>query len=98
MISLPNRASAASSSRRFSSTSPCTYLARMILKTRRRDSTSTARDALHGASRPSRRTPESKKTLGRIAGLPLAIQALETAPANLRQMFESFIGGDAVAD
>ena len=60
----------------------------MILNTLRRDRISTAREALHGAKRPSSRTPESKKTLGRVEGSPLAIKALETTPADSRQVFQ----------
>jgi hypothetical protein len=60
----------------------------MILNTRRRERISTAREALHGARSPSKRTPESKKTLG-MDGLPLAIKALEAAPTYSRQVFQS---------
>lgn len=60
----------------------------MILNTRRRERISTAREALHGARSPSKRTPESKKTLG-LDGLPLAIKALEAAPTYSRQVLQS---------
>ena len=61
----------------------------MILNTLRRERISTAREALHGAKSPSRRTPESKKTLGMIEGLPLAIKALEAAPTYFSQILQS---------
>ena len=60
----------------------------MILNTRRRERISTAREVLHGASSPSKSTPESKKTLG-MDGLPLAIKALEAAPTYSRQVLQS---------
>src|SRR3990172_8207214 len=89
MVSLANLGFAASSSRRFSSTSPWTYCARRILNTLRRDRIRTAREALHGDKSPSRRTPESKKTLGMADGSPLAIKALEAAPSHSGQVFQS---------
>jgi len=61
----------------------------MILNTLRRERISNAREALHGARSPSKRTPESKKTLGRVEGLPLAIKALEAAPTYFCQVFQS---------
>jgi hypothetical protein len=61
----------------------------MILNTLRRERISTAREAPHGAKSPSRRTPESKKTLGMIEGLPLAIKALEAAPTYFSQILQS---------
>ena len=97
MVSLASRGSGIRSSRRLSSTSLWTYSARIILNTLRRDKTNTARDALQGARRPSSRTPESKKTLVRVDGLPLAIQALETTPAYWRQIFQSLPHGHSSA-
>jgi hypothetical protein len=63
----------------------------MILNTLRRESINTAREALHGARSPSRRTPESKKTLGMVEGLPLAIKTPEAAPAYFSQVIQSLI-------
>src|SRR6266542_4981851 len=97
MVSLANRGFGPRSRRRLSSTSPRTYSARIILNTLRRERTSTERDALHGARRPSSRTPESKKTRGRVEGLSLAIQALKTALAYLRQVFQSLRRRDSSA-
>src|SRR5919109_740058 len=89
MVSVPNRGSGASSSRRLSSTSPWTYRARMILNTLRRESINTAREAVHGAKIPSRRNPESRKTLGIKVGVPSAIKTPEATPAHFRQVLQS---------
>ena len=97
MVSLASRESEARSSIRLSSTSPWTYFARTILNTLRRDRIRTAREALHGAKRPSSKTPESKKTLGTAEGLPLAIEALETASAYSRQVFQRLARRDSSA-
>ena len=97
MVSLASRESEARSSRRLSSTSPWTYFARTILNTLRRDKIRTAREALHGAKRPSSITPESKKTLVTAEGLPLAIEALETALAYSRQVFQRLVRRDSAA-
>ncbi len=69
MVSLASRESEARSSKILSSTSPWTYFARTILNTLRRNRIRTAREALHGAKRPSSRTPESKKTRGTAGGV-----------------------------
>jgi hypothetical protein len=71
--------------------------ARTILNTLRRDKIRTAREALHGAKRPSSRTPESKKTLGTAERLALAIEALETASAYSRQVFQRLVRRDSAA-
>ncbi len=97
MVSLANRGFGARSSRRLSSTSPWTYSARMILNTLRRERISKAREALHGARSPSKRTPESRNTLGMEEGLPLPIKALVASPTYSWQVLQSLPDRDPSA-
>src|SRR3989338_3146399 len=97
MVSLANRGFGARSSRRLSSTSPLTYSARMILNTLRRERISKAREALHGARSPSRSTPESKKTLGMVEGLPLPIKAVKAPSTYPCQVLQSLPDRDSSA-
>ena len=89
MVSLANRGFEARSSRRLSSTSAWTYSPTTILNTLRRERISNAREALHGARSPSKRTPESRKTLGMEEGLPLPIKSLEASPTYSCQVLQS---------
>jgi len=69
----------------------------MILNTLRRERISKAREALHGARSPSRRTPESRNILGTEEGLALPIKALEASPTYSFQVLQSVSGRDPSA-
>src|SRR5713226_4388596 len=97
MASLPNSGLWASRSRRFFSTSLWTYSARIRVNALRRAWIKIARETLHGASTPSRNTPESKNNRGTEGGLLLSIQFLEVSPTHLLQVFQGLFGRDSLS-
>src|SRR5262249_19711946 len=96
MASVANAGLWARRARRFFSTSPWTYSANMTLNTRQRAWIRIARETLHGASIPSRKTPESRNSRGMEDGLVLSIQLLKMSFSNLLQIFQGLFSRDSL--
>lgn len=97
MVSLANQGSEARRARRFSSTSLRTYSAKTILHPPWWERIKIPREALQGENRPSRRTPESRNSLGLEEASLLPIQALETALTYSLQVFQRLLDRNAAS-
>src|SRR4051812_37296973 len=95
MASVANSGLWASMARRFLSTSIWTYFAKIMVNAPRRAWIKSARETLHGASTPSRNTPESIKSRRTEGGLLLSIQFLELPLTNLLQVFQCLLSRDS---